>query len=211
MDDAMMNDAAPESAPRQDAAPESAPPQDAAPESAPPQDAAPDDTAPAGVTFADTALAGMRAGRRGPVEGEHLIGYDGDPTRRPGVPMHAPVSRATGAPETQPVPQPGSGERTHRAALERPTPVFGTAQPLHGLSGVLRRVAYRIPEHHARHWMILMAADRIDVMEDRAGGVMARPLEAVGAHGPAQRVRANPAPFLAGAIAGLLVARALMD
>jgi hypothetical protein len=153
----------------------------------------------------------MRGGRRGPVEGEHLIGYDRDPARRPGVPMHAPASRATGAPETEPVPQPGSGERTHRAALERPTPVFGTAQPLHGLSGVLRRVAYEIPEHHARHWMILMAADRIDVLEDRAGGLMARPLEAVGAHGPAQHVRANPAPFLAGAIAGLLVARALMD
>jgi hypothetical protein len=196
MDDAMMDDAAPESAP----------PQDAAPDDSAPDDTAPDDTAPD-----DTALADVRAGRRGPVEGEHVIGYDRDPARRPGVPMHAPASRATGAPDTEPVPQSGSGERTHRAALERPTPVFGTAQPLHGLSGVLRRVAYGIPEHHARHWMILMAADRIDVMEDRAGGVMARPLEAVGAHGPARRVRANPAPFLAGAIAGLLVARAFMD
>jgi hypothetical protein len=171
-----------------------------------PNDAAPNDAAPEEV-----GLAGMRAGRRGPVEGEHLIGYDRDPARRPGVPMHAPPSRATGAPDTEPVPQPGSGERTHRAGLDRPTPVFGTAQPLHGLSGILRRVAYDIPEHHARHWMVLMAADRIDVLEDRAGALLARPLEAIGAHGPARRVRAHPLPFLAGAMTGLLITRAFLD
>jgi hypothetical protein len=157
----------------------------------------------------DQAVRDMRAGRRGPVEGEHLIGFDGDPSRRPGVPMHAPPTRATAAPDTGPVQQPGSDDRTHRASLDRPTPVFGTAQPLHGLSGKLRRAAYDIPEHQARHWIVLMAADRVDVLEDRVGGLLAMPLEALGAHGPAQRIRANPAPFLAGAIAGLLVTRIL--
>jgi hypothetical protein len=157
----------------------------------------------------DHAVRDIRAGRRGPVEGEHLIGFDGDPSRRPGVPMHAPPARATAAPDTEPVQQPGSDDRTHRAGLDRPTPVFGTAQPLHGLSGKLRRAAYDIPEHHARHWFVLMVADRVDVLEDRVGGLIAMPLEALGAHGPAQRIRANPAPFLAGAIAGLLVTRIL--
>jgi hypothetical protein len=187
------------------------PNEDTALDEAVPKDAAPEDAAPEELGLEELGLAGMRAGRRGPVEGEHLIGYDRDPARRPGVPMHAPPSRATGAPDTEPVPQAGSGERTHRAGLDRPTPVFGTAQPLHGLSGMLRRVAYDIPEHHARHWMVLMAADRIDVLEDRAGGLLARPLEAIGAQCPARRVRAHPLPFLAGAMMGLLITRALLD
>jgi len=47
----------------------------------------------------------------------------------------------------------------------RPTPVFGTAQPARGLSGALRTRAYAIPEHHARHWFLLIVADRVDVVE----------------------------------------------
>jgi hypothetical protein len=44
-------------------------------------------------------------------------------------------------------------------------PVFGTAQPPRGLSGALRRRAYAIPEHRARHWALLLLADRVDVVE----------------------------------------------
>jgi hypothetical protein len=58
---------------------------------------------------------------------------------------------------------------TRRAELLSMTPVFGTAQPLHGLSGVLRRVAYSTRETRARHWMLLLAADRVDVLEHRVG------------------------------------------
>ncbi len=46
--------------------------------------------------------------------------------------------------------------------------VSGTAQPLRGLSGVLRRAAYRIPEHDARHWAMLLLADRVDAVEHGA-------------------------------------------
>jgi len=52
--------------------------------------------------------------------------------------------------------------------IEHLTPVFGTAQPPRGLSGVLRRAAYGIPEHKAGRWMMLLAADRVDVWESRA-------------------------------------------
>jgi hypothetical protein len=45
------------------------------------------------------------------------------------------------------------------------TPVFGTAQPPRGPSGVLRRAAYRIPEHRALHWLLLVVADRVDVAQ----------------------------------------------
>jgi hypothetical protein len=45
--------------------------------------------------------------------------------------------------------------------------VFSTALPPSGLSGVIRRIAYNIPESHARHWATLMLDDRVDVLEHR--------------------------------------------
>jgi hypothetical protein len=152
-----------------------------------------------------------RQGRTGPVEGEHLIGYDLGPDRRPGAPMHASPEPAGPVGGRPPESQRGAARRLHRATLDRPTPVFGTAQPLHGLSGVIRRAAYRVPEHRARHWLLLMAGDRVDVLEDRLGTLLGRPLIAVGAKRPARRVRASPLPFLAGLVAGLILARAARD
>lgn len=116
--------------------------------------------------------------------------------------MRAAPSTAAGAPSSDPVPQEGAEQREHRAALDAPTPVFGTAQPLRGPSGVVRHLAYRVPEHYARHWMLLMAADRLDVLEARLGGLSATPLAAVGDRATAGRVRSNPLPYLAGAAAG---------
>jgi hypothetical protein len=157
----------------------------------------------------DTTISDAREGRRGPVEGEQFIGIDRDRDRRPGSPMHAPPSTADGAPDMPPAEQGGGDERPIRASLERPTPVFGTAQPLHGVSGLIRKAAYGIPEHHARHWMLLMTADRVDVLEDRVGGLMAWPLVAMGADATADRIRSNPLPLLAGLATGAMVARRL--
>lgn len=47
------------------------------------------------------------------------------------------------------------------------TPVFGTAVAPRGLSGLIRRVGYRYPEHHAARWLIVMLGDRVDVWEGR--------------------------------------------
>jgi hypothetical protein len=42
------------------------------------------------------------------------------------------------------------------------TPVFGTAQPLHGVSGAVRRLAYRrFSEGRLAHWLLLVVGDRI--------------------------------------------------
>jgi hypothetical protein len=49
----------------------------------------------------------------------------------------------------------------------RLTPVFGTMQPPRGLSGLIRRAAYRVPEHKAPRWMLLLLGDRVDVWESR--------------------------------------------
>lgn len=48
--------------------------------------------------------------------------------------------------------------------IRRPA-VFGTANPPRGLSGIMRRVAFRWSESNWMHWLILMGADRVDVVE----------------------------------------------
>jgi len=100
---------------------------------------------------------------------EPVVGRDMPSTERPGVPMEyepphplTPAVRWNEPDRMQPVPG-----VTKRMELQRMTPVFSTALPPKGLSGFIRRVAYRIPESHARHWATLMLADRVDVMEHR--------------------------------------------
>ena len=45
-------------------------------------------------------------------------------------------------------------------------PVFGTTCPPKGLSGVVRKYAYaKYSEAQAAHWLLLMAGDRVDVLE----------------------------------------------
>jgi hypothetical protein len=43
--------------------------------------------------------------------------------------------------------------------------VFGSASPPKGLSGALRRVAFRFSESRWTHWLLLMGADRVSVVE----------------------------------------------
>jgi hypothetical protein len=100
-------------------------------------------------------------------------GADLDPADRPSVPKLQFDPARTGAhwefPERQPEEQPRERSIEHRFL----TPVFGTAQPLKGLSGVLRRLAYaRWSEGRTAHWLTLIAADRVDVCESFVGSVL---------------------------------------
>jgi hypothetical protein len=54
-------------------------------------------------------------------------------------------------------------------SIERPniTRVFGTSTPPAGLSGAVRRYAYKFSEATATHWMTLILADRINVIEGK--------------------------------------------
>lgn len=45
------------------------------------------------------------------------------------------------------------------------TPVFGTTVPPAGVSGALRRAAFRHSESDLRHWLLLLLADRVQVLE----------------------------------------------
>lgn len=94
---------------------------------------------------------------------------DADPADRPGVPMELETPRPAGhAHWSEPEQQDDPGDVLKRKGLEQLTPVFGTAVPPRGLSGLMRRAAYGIPEHFTSHWFALLLADRVDVMEDRA-------------------------------------------
>jgi hypothetical protein len=100
-----------------------------------------------------------------PERGWMGYGVDAGATARPGVPRERRVP--DGARGELPEPQRGPAVLS-RSGVRTPTPVFGTAQPARGLSGLVRRAAYRLPEHRAGRWALLLAADRVDVLEDRA-------------------------------------------
>ncbi|GCD19648.1 hypothetical protein CTKZ_12100 [Cellulomonas algicola] len=92
-------------------------------------------------------------------------GADKNPADRPSYPRER-TDLETGAHWTEPEQQPELAPRERSIEHARLTPVFGTAQPLHGLSGAIRRHAYAAySEGRAAHWLLLIAADRVDAVE----------------------------------------------
>ncbi|WP_229466382.1 hypothetical protein [Pseudoduganella plicata] len=45
------------------------------------------------------------------------------------------------------------------------TPLFGSPQPPSGVSGMLRRAAFKTTENDLRHWLLLLLADRVNMVE----------------------------------------------
>ena len=90
-------------------------------------------------------------------------GADLDPADRPSHPKLQYAPDTSGAHWRFPDRQPGSAGREHSIEHAFVTPVFGTAQPLHGVSGAIRRLAYvRFSEGRLAHWMLLIVGDRVD-------------------------------------------------
>lgn len=93
-------------------------------------------------------------------------GADLDRKNRPAVPMERTPPRLPDAHLHRPLEQ----QRPKIEVLispERPgiTPIFGTSVPPSGLSGVIRRIAYKLTENDIRHWLLLLFADRVNVIE----------------------------------------------
>lgn len=93
-------------------------------------------------------------------------GADLDPNDRPSFPREQFDPNKSGAhwdfPERQVEKWPRERSIEHKFL----TPVFGTSCPPKGLSGAMRKYAYRaFSEARAAHWMILLAADRVDAIE----------------------------------------------
>jgi hypothetical protein len=93
-------------------------------------------------------------------------GADLDPADRPSVPREVLDPGASGAHWDFPERQPELWPRERSIEHAFLTPVFGTSCPPKGLSGTLRKLAYaRYSEGRAAHWLILIAADRVDAIE----------------------------------------------
>lgn len=92
-------------------------------------------------------------------------GVDLDPADRPSHPkLQYPAE--TGAHWEFPDRQPEKFPRERSIEHAMLTPVFGTAQPRKGLAGAIRTYAYeRFSEGRAAHWLLLVAADRVDAIE----------------------------------------------
>ena len=90
-------------------------------------------------------------------------GADLDPANRPSYPKERFDPAASGAHWEFPESQPGGENRERSTEHGMLPPVFGTAQPLHGLSGAIRRRAYaRYSEGRAAHWLLLILGDRVE-------------------------------------------------
>lgn len=97
----------------------------------------------------------------------HIKGWgaDLDHKNRPAYPMERKPPRLEGLHWHDVEDQPLRMKVYH--SVERPgvTPVFGTSTPPSGLSGKIRDVAYRLSENDVRHWLLLLFADRVNVVE----------------------------------------------
>ncbi len=91
-------------------------------------------------------------------------GADLDAADRPAFPREQPGIH-TGAHWDIPEQQPGGARRERSVEHLRLTPVFGTAQPLNGLAGMIRRRAYSAySEGQTAHWLLLVLGDRVDAV-----------------------------------------------
>src|SRR6478735_7898854 len=116
-------------------------------------------------------------------------GIDADPMNDPTYPMkpHRTDAEQTGYSWERPTLQTQDVEVLH--SIERPnlTAVFGTTSPPRGLSGMIRRLAFKSSENEYSHWLPLVIADRVDVvegvLEDIAHGIFPNILAEKGYNG----------------------------
>jgi hypothetical protein len=120
-------------------------------------------------------------------------GADLDHADRPSVPQEIDATPDSGAWWDYPEEQPGRNGRERSIEHTKLPPVFGTAQPLHGISGAIRRYAYdRFSEARAAHWLLLVVGDRVEVAGARVRGVLSgRPDDLIGETGIAAEWRAR--------------------
>ena len=107
-----------------------------------------------------------------PVSRPGYWGVDLDLASRPGVPMErAPQPW----PNTRFPPEHQAGEPSspmHGRSNKSLPPVFGTAVPLRGLAGLIKKLAYRSPDHRTRHWLLMLLGDRVDAWTHGARPLM---------------------------------------
>ena len=159
-----------------------------------------------------------------PKELAHIKGWgiDIDPKNDPTYPMkHRTNEEHKGYSWTRPTLQPVTVEKLQ--SIERPniTAVYGSAVPPSGLSGMIRRMAFKYSENHYGHWLPLILADRVNVvegiLEDFVGGkfpniFMEKGYDAEWKHNKASLVtKLGAAALLTGAVVALAVINSKKD
>jgi hypothetical protein len=94
-------------------------------------------------------------------------GVDADPKNDPTYPMRDRMN-VSQDPNSHSHPTPMQHDDTEMLkSNERPrvSAVYGTTVPPSGLSGMIRRFAFRYSENEYRHWLPLLVADRVNVVE----------------------------------------------
>ncbi|MEE7493460.1 hypothetical protein [Methylobacterium oryzae] len=93
-------------------------------------------------------------------------GVDADPQNDPTYPMRD-ITRddGRGMNWTRPPKQRARVEVLTSIEYNARPAVVGTSTPPRGVSGVIRRQAFRYSESQWAHWLMLMAADRVNVVE----------------------------------------------
>ena len=93
-------------------------------------------------------------------------GIDADPENEPTY----PIKKYTGDDHKRinwerPPLQPVTVEVLHSNERPNISAVFGTPNPPSGLSGAIRRYAFQFSENEYMHWLPLLLADRVNVVE----------------------------------------------
>lgn len=97
-------------------------------------------------------------------------GVDANPKNDPTYPMkNRNNGEHAGYSWERPPQQPITIEVLHSNERADVTSVFGTSTPPSALSGVIRRIAFRYSESSYGHWLPLMLADRVSVVEGILG------------------------------------------
>ena len=93
-------------------------------------------------------------------------GVDADPKNDPTYPMkNRNNGEHAGYTWERPTQQPRSVEVLHSNERPNVSATFGTSTPPAGLSGVIRREAFKYSENSYGHWVPLMLADRVGMVE----------------------------------------------
>ena len=93
-------------------------------------------------------------------------GIDADPENDPTYPMKQHIEgEHDGYTWNRPTQQLSKIEVLHSIERNNMPAVFGTSLPPKGISGILRRFAFKFSEASYGHWLPLLVADRINVLE----------------------------------------------
>ena len=98
----------------------------------------------------------------------HIKGWavDADPENDPAYPMKRRTNlEHAGYTWDRPAVQHEDVEVLHSNERPNVTATFGESTPPSGLSGMLRRFAFRYSESNYGHWLPLMLADRVNMVE----------------------------------------------